>query len=372
MTAACAATLSGWRRRILIAALVSGLGGLAAMHVGSDQLHNLFLMQIQPYRALWLLQLLAYLASGVLLVRLWRLEPDGIAVIALVAFSWLLGLTLHPELGAIACILAAVLTVARLSGAIAPLRTGFRAVCFGLFAILVAFLVLYRINELAFRVTTLSGGDPWDVIGGPTIIDAIIVVVVVGVLVRIFPIPVQAALPVAALGFFVVSTTGWDSRSDWARAVTDEFPVAPFEAALRPDDQVFWEGDVRGAWLLLRRPSYVSDTQGAGVVFERRTALTFRDRARIVDALTDQELVNTFHTRDRPPAAIPSIDRDVLVAACRSDHELDAMVLPQEVPGAYVARWSLPAPIADVGKQLKGGESPPFHHFFLYRCDKLL
>src|SRR5262249_43890161 len=62
-------------RRFLCIALVLGLGGLAATLLGGDLAHNVFILEIQPWRTLWLLTLAANISAGILLSRLLDCEP---------------------------------------------------------------------------------------------------------------------------------------------------------------------------------------------------------------------------------------------------------------------------------------------------------
>jgi hypothetical protein len=121
----------------------------------------------------------------------------------------------------------------------------------------------------------------------------------------------------------------------------------------------------------LGRPSYFSVVQGAGILFHRETALTFRDRARVVEPLMGQALVDHVRYREEVPPPLPALTRDLLADTCRSDPALDAMVLSRAVEGAYAATWSPRSPIYEPAALRKGAHRPPIGRYFLYRCADL-
>jgi hypothetical protein len=207
-----------------------------------------------------------------------------------------------------------------------------------------------------------------------TEIEGAAVAIVVVTLARCLPEIARKALPVMALMLVIAAVAVWDSREDETSALTAEPPPPAFDLALAPDAQVFWEDDVRGAWFLLRRPSYFSAAQGAGLLFQRQTASTFLHRARVLEPLMGEDMTEWSHRTDpNTPeyTPLPTLDRGMLAQACRQDSNLDAMVLTRAVDGAYAARWSLPRAFYRPWLLYKGYDVPPLQHFYLYRCADL-
>ncbi len=367
-----AAVLSGWQRRLLFAGIAAGLGGLAVAHLGADLLHNLFLTEVQPWRTLWLLQVFAYLGMGVLVAALWRLEQDGLALIALVGLSWLASLILPPVASIAVAAFVLALAVARLRGAVKPLSPVARGVAACLTGLVLGFLVVYRVVSLKGFVTAMpDAGAFWGNFGRLTVIEVVLAAIVATVLYRRWPNAAKHALPVAALVLALASAGAWDRRAAWTRVVAAEPAITAFETALPRDAQVFWEGDVLGSWLLLHRPSYFSRAQGAGIVFRRATALAYRDRAHVIEPLVDRDLLDSFRASQTLPPPPPALTRSMLASACRADSALDAMVLSRAVPGAYAAEWDTPAPIYDLDAAKRGVVRPPIRRLYLYRCADL-
>jgi hypothetical protein len=376
MTAcAVAALVESWRRHLVIAAIGTAVGGLLVAYVGADLLHNVFVIQVQPWRTIWLLAVLAYLGAGLLVVRLWRLKPDGLALIALIALSWLLSEFVNIPLGVALGIFAYALAVLRLRNVLPSIPAIPRVGSIGLLCLLVLLLVAYR-GKIAFDLLDVVPGQITfrDAFVRLTEIESAAVAVVVVTLVRCLPEIARKTLPVMALMLVIAAVAVWDSREDETIALTAEPPPPAFDLALAPDAQVFWEDDVRGTWFLLRRPSYFSSLQGSGLLFHRQTAMTFVRRAQVLEPLMGRNLVDWSYLAnpDIPEyTPRPELDRGMLANACRQDSSLDAMVLSRAVDGAYAAQWSLPKAFYRPWLLYKGYDVPPLQHFYLYRCADL-
>ena len=369
---AAVVVLSGWRRRLLLAGTVAGLGGLAATYVGADVLHNAFLIQIQIWRTLWLMQVFAYLGAGCLFVRLWQLQEDGLALIALIVFAWLAGLALEPVASAAIAAFSLVLAVMRLRGNAKPLPSVATMSVIILAGAAVGFLVVCRVIVLKGWIAAIPDAAAlWGNLGHFTLIEAVFIATLAVAIYRLRPDTARMALPAASLVLVLASIAGWYRCAPWDRVLASAHPIAVFDAVLAPDAQVYWENDVRGPWLLLRRPSYFSRVQGAGIEFERRTALAYRDRANVVAPLTGRELLDSIRASTTLPPALPVLTRGLLVSTCRRDGALDAMVLSRAVPGAYAAQWDVPTPVYDVDAARMGVSRPPINRFYLYRCADL-
>lgn len=373
MTAGAAATVvEGWRRQLLIAAVAAGLAGVVVTYVGADLLHNVFLIQVQPWRTTWLLVVLAYLGAGVLVVRLWSLKPDGIALIALIALSWIIAEFVDAVLGVAFGAMAYAGAVLRLRNVIPVIPRIPRIASIGLLVLFTLLLIGYR-GKLVLDLLQVVPGEIvfWDAFVRVTEIEGAAIVVLVVLLTRVAPHLARKVLPVMALILVIAAAAAWDRRRDMTIALTTDPSPAAFDRALPRDAQVFWEDDVRGTWFLLRRPSYFSAAQGAGLLFQRETAMTFLERARVVQPLMGRDLLEWSH-RANPDVPeytpLPALDRDMLAKACRQDANLAAMVLSRRVEGAYAARWSLQKPLYYPWLLLKGFDVPPRRDFYLYRC----
>jgi hypothetical protein len=89
------------------------------------------------------------------------------------------------------------------------------------------------------------------------------------------PVP---ALCAACMVFGAV--LGWDQRTAWTAFVESSDAVPAELAGFVPDGAtVYWEGGLELLWLRLKRPSYFSCAQAAGVMFFRGTAMAYAHRS---------------------------------------------------------------------------------------------
>lgn len=362
-----ASLLVGWQRHMMLAIVVAGLGGVLVTHIGADILHNLFVTQVQPYRTLWLLYPFAYFGAGIVLVRLWR-EVDGPGLAILLMLAWFVCLTMLPVPGTMLGVAVLGLAVARLQGLVSPLPPQVRTATYIISGLLIGLFAAYRVSLFMQGLLLRPEGESfWFAYGGPSLLDAAVVVPLGALVWFYWPSLARRVLPGTVLFLVVVGVGLWDRRDAWTRTIMADDLRTPFEAYLAPDAQVFWEDDVRGAWLALNRPSYVSAAQGAGIVFMRQTALAFRDRAHVMEPL-GYELVATWGKILQP---LPTLDRDTLASVCRDAHGLDALVLSRAVEGSATAAWDLPLPIYDKRAFLKTGTLSEIRRLYLYRCADL-
>jgi hypothetical protein len=369
---AAASILDGWRRRILLAVAVAGLASVAAAFVGADVLHDVLMIQLQVWRTLWLLHVFAYLGAGILFVRLWQMKPDGLALISLVVLVWMNDRMLHPGISGFAGAIVFGLAALRLRGVLRPLPFFIRAASVSLAGLLVVVLAVCRIVVIENLMRTVPGNEGvLQAFGLATLIELSFAAVATLFVVRSFPGLSRTVLPVAAVILVIVSAASWDRRTGWSRMLETDAPVPAFDAKLPSDAQVYWEGEALGPWLRLGRPSYFSVAQGAGILFHRETALTFRDRARVVEPLMGQQFLNYVRYREETPPPLPALTRDMLAETCRRDRALDAMVLSRAVEGAYAATWDLPKPLYEPVAARKGSPRPPITRYYLYRCSDL-
>jgi hypothetical protein len=85
---------------------------------------------------------------------------------------------------------------------------------------------------------------------------------------------------------FALGIAAWDARKPWPRFIERASAGAnPFRDALPSDAVLFWPGPYGKSWLALGKPTWISVDQGAGVVFNRATAIEYAGRVRDSAAL---------------------------------------------------------------------------------------
>ena len=167
----------------------------------------------------------------------------------------------------------------------------------------------------------------------------------------------------------LAATLAWDRRTDW-QALLGSPPqeLARLGALIPRDAQVYWAGDVTVPWLLLRRASYVSAAQGAGVLFSRETALAYRERLDEISPLDTRDRLTAFGSAAPVGSGAGPDDVAALAAVCRGAHDLDFVALATPLDGRFRAAWRAPAPKVVheiVGEDLRVTAE---QDYYLYAC----
>jgi hypothetical protein len=257
-------TTSEMQRRLSIAALVALFLLLAAAWVGGSVLYNVLLTQLQLWRGLWLIQLVAWglaanvllaLVNGngperllaVLLVSAFLLEGVASGVIAFGALllyfvliryqpEWKLGLLTVLVLGGV-LLLSLLFRIALLTITADEWETTSRSGWLVFF-----FSPLFLIGMVSLLVWHIAGGNKYEVW-------------VIGACLFYFSM--------CLLVFFASNPS--PPKVD-QQELTTLRQIIPSEAA------VYRPGGLAYVWFLLQRSSYASGLQTAGVLFSRETA----------------------------------------------------------------------------------------------------
>jgi len=342
----------GWRAHFFRCLAATGALGLLATWLGTGVFHNVLLIQVQPWRALWLVQLGSVIALAWLLATFWqrgrvfRVLLLGLLVATLArntiggVLAALAGLAMWHQLRrpaplaldrrqyrlCLAMVLAAgtvwaaelvesisaSMLAAKFSSA-SPLQTLVRDLHQGGFAAMLAAAVLL----LAWRLVSEAGRArsvlAWAV----------------------------ACSCIGASGFWSWSHAQSEARMSEAaqRAVRNAFlPLIPQDAV------VYWENDVRASWFLLQRSSYVSSGQLAGLAFNRGTAMEGQRRLARMEKLGVTDSVRTHDRTDyaQRVAQLPRPSVAGLEYVCQ-DPVLDFVILSAPLASHGVAQVADPA-----------------------------
>jgi len=172
-----------------------------------------------------------------------------------------------------------------------------------------------------------------------------------------------AILVLAGLAF---GADVWDQRSPWQRRLEAGREAGPpvFDGDIPSRATVYWNNDLVTPWLLAERGNFYSFYQGAGLLFNRDTAIEFARRTKVLAPVGLQnELCSTLAVvLARTGAAGPSCGytRDLAADVCRGTPHPDYLVFESPVA-------SLP-PVAEWHEPPAAGGS---HSFYLYSCASL-
>ncbi|HEX5455699.1 MAG TPA: hypothetical protein VFX06_18060 [Stellaceae bacterium] len=361
-------------RRALATALAAGLGGILCTLIGSDFAHNVFVAQLQPWRAMWLLALLANLHLVTALRRLGR-EPARLDVARLGVVNAAIPFVLSEFVPQFIQIAAPLMAISAGIG-VWQLRTGWRLPA----AIRAGALLTFALGGAAtivfcygFKVLLEAWPDQFR----SRIGACLLLVAALACMFALFRCRrrtgwySRAVLPVTAI-LFGLSLYGWDARDAWARFVETPEPASASLAALLPAGAtVYWEGGTRLLWLRLRRPSYFSCSQGAGVVYFRDTAVEFERRAQSFRLLRTLDFGGATRCPQFDSTAGHGRSRSDLRQVCRREPTLDYLVLAWPVEGVDGKTWV--APVALARPRELAGRLVPFRtdRFYIYACADL-
>lgn len=107
------------------------------------------------------------------------------------------------------------------------------------------------------------------------------------------PLTIIAALACAVtLGFLLPQTVTRLGDAPYYEVYSRERDnFATWRRTIPPNTNVFWYRNNIAVWMLLERPSYLSRSSSAGVVFSRETALEVQRRAQSLDPYVDANLM---------------------------------------------------------------------------------
>lgn len=345
---AAARLADGRQARFFACLAAAGALGLLASWLGTGWFHNLLLIQAQPWRALWLLQMGAVLAQAWLLSNYW--QRGGLIRILLLAL--VVATLTRNSIGGALAVLAALALCWQLRRA-APLALS-DATCRALAALLLALGTVWLAEVL--KLATDSGvlapqviEDTAARIWGWTLLSTgALALAGVALLLLVwrwtdaaqpgrYPLACLAALASLALAsLWRIAPPGYaypiseQARRD-ARAV--------FQPLIAPKAVVYWENDVRGSWFLLQRSNYVSADQLAGAAFNRGTALEGARRLARLQKLGMRDSVREHDatTAKLRMSELPVPDEAGLAYVC-SDPVLDFVVLTWRLGDGGIAR----------------------------------
>lgn len=302
-------------RRLLSAILLVAAAGLVCAYLGGDLAHNLLVVQLQPWRAIWLLQLVSHFFIPIVIAAvLARTSFDSARWTVLLS----MGFVLLSSLG----------------------RLGHHD----------------SAENFSFTRTSLM------VIAGACAVIAAML------LPRLRGSPRIAALSAClACALFGIAVSRWDARTPWLRYVESPEPPPPELTALLPAKaSVYWEDGLEMLWLRMKRPSYFSCDQATGVLFYRETAMAYRHRAASVWPLRTDDFTKLDNCAVLDPRPKPRRDRAGLEELCRREPELDYVVLKAPLDGAPYKIWTAPVRFQD----FQASSAAP-ERFYIHACAQL-
>ncbi len=312
--------------------------------LGADILHNVLLTQLQLWRVYWPMHLLACMTLPLVLLEYWVRGPVGrwcatalgVAAIA-VASNWSSGWV---------CILWALAALA---------VDHWRALVsdrMALAAVVASFLAMAGITAKVAGVTlqavhympdSFNNAGPVQVVLGLPFVVGVLIAGLAWLLRKggaWRAVALAAAVAGVAFGAHM-----WDQRSDWQRRLEASLQAGPpvFDAQLPPGASVYWEQDLITPWLLAQRGNFLAYDQGAGLLFDRTTALEFIRRESLTEGVAIQHdicmKINDLTATATSPRPVCTPSLEVVREICHGTGGPDFLVFAGPLDAPAVAEW---------------------------------
>lgn len=327
--------------------------------IGADLLRNVLITQLQPWRVLWLAHLLCLACLPALALRLWRGGSSG-QLAALALATTVVAVNGPWEMGWVFFLWTAGALWLLRSGQ--PLRPLVQRLSIG--ATLLALLGLSLSVAMSNADALRAGQDALDlrtwllvVFTMPALSLPLAAAVFAGW--QRGQVPALVALVVASVGLLYGANT-WDRRQAWTRYIeTGLQREHPFATSIPETAQVYWHENLSATWLMLRRASYMSGAQGAGLLFNRATALEYGRRHDGFAALDLQARVCSVMAvlnagKEDAKNCMPT--EEVVHRLCNMERGPDFMIFERRLPKGVIASWTF-SPADSTS-----------HTFYLYDC----
>jgi hypothetical protein len=345
---------------------LAGATGLLAAWLGTSVFHNLLALQLQPWRALWLVQLASVIAFAWLAAAFWQRGRVFRVLLSTLAVAFLT----RDSYGGLLAIIAA-LGLCWQAGLSEPLQLSKRRVALLLLG--VAVLAIGWLANADEQVVARGVIMPWNY-ADPASADSLR-------LWSVLRLGGAAALSTALLlGIWFCAglgrTSGWLAAGLLAVGSlcgalylergyrVNQAKVSPaaikelqavFQPLIAPQATVYWKGAEDLSWFVLERAGYASRMQVFGMVFNRGTAVEGMRRLERLQQLGNPDALFGKPDQDRLLARLPRPSAAGLAYVC-ADPALDFVVLNQRFGAGQVAHV----------------DDPEFKtSYYLYDCSRL-
>ena len=348
---AASVTAHGRLRHAFLSALAILVTSFLLFWFGTSLTHNLLLIQLQPYRWLWLANFFSFIAAAWLTDRFWNKDRGFRLLLLGFLTAWLL-----PEHagGGLAVVLCAMFILhTRSATKINISQTTAQLISWlPLAALAWRLLVLWQEAFLAFslREDAAKNSFKFAIFWGINFFKegggAIIAVPWLLGIWRHGSVQRKVAHLITTGGVLLLlalSLAFWNRPDKWNRFYLHKIlqkPIPTFSSLIPEEASVYWEEDLLMPWFVLNRSSYVSFHQIAGLAFNRQTAMEGKRRMdRLAVLGTKDSIINWLSKeRLRPPGYItPPISIEALTHVCH-DPALDFVVLSSNLGQGIIAR----------------------------------
>lgn len=311
-----ASRVEGRLKRLLHAGLAAGALGLFVAWIAGACLPSLLLLQAQTWRMWWLTGCLAAFSLAICAIRFGAAGAREKFALAMLVFAWTMasqGAIVFVPLG-----IAIFVATPRLSRDLAMSGKIAALVWLGLAAAVAVPAAVMLVKWLDLPAT--DGFTPvltkrLLAVAGDTFLMGVAALAAFGRPRSFAPLPPAAALAGALLAA-ALGARLWFDPDSYARAIADARVQHELKAVTPRDGEILWLHGSLEPWVWLRRPHWLADIQGAGIVFSRELALLYRSRA---EALASAGLDNGSLVRryaDLPKQWLAPLERARIAPLC--------------------------------------------------------
>ena len=261
-------------RSLCIGAALATVAGMAFAYFGGEILHNVLVIQIQPWRVLWLTTLLSALAAA-LLVSHYSNVKNWIPI-----FGYLSAWLLRDSTGGFIALLSLMYCVYEIK--LLPYYRIILLLFFGIFSI----ATLSQLAVFIF-VPLADLTEPSSIIFYLKIpMIAFIVSLATFSLTFYWQRSSRYQTSILALSLFglALSVIAWN-RTISASSNISISNIDLLRNMIKANDVVYWVNNPEDTWFALLRSSYYSRTQLAGILFNEETALEGQRRSQLLGEL---------------------------------------------------------------------------------------
>lgn len=311
-----ASRAEGRLKRLLQAGLAAGVVGVFVAWIAAAFLPSLLLLQAQTWRMWWLTGVLAAVSLGFCAVRLGKGEGKDRFALAMIAFAWTMAS--QGPIVLVALAIAIVVATPRFSRdiAISDRIANYTWLALGAAVVIPAAIMLARWLELPGQADyTPVFTKRLLAILGDSVLLAAVALAAFGLPKALPRIPALAALAFACIAA-VCGARLWFDPDSYARNIFDARVQQDLAQMTPRDGEILWLQGSTEPWAWLRRPHWLGDIQGAGIVFSRDMAMLYRERAEALGAagLDNGGLVRRY--ADLPKSFLVTLDAKGVSQIC--------------------------------------------------------
>ncbi len=354
-------------RDICAGALLTGLSGLVLTALYCDALRVILVIELQPWRWLWLTQVVAILLAPLILRDCLRAGSTARAAMLLLPCAWLF----HDDLAKVLCAALAIACAAGRGTAVA--KNNERVIFLGSVALLFMASALTLADRYLSALSRGGAAEPlaervlawlrlFDTDG---LLPGGLLVLMWWGLERATNLTRNLALAMAgALACAALALPAWDA---WTAGFYTPNMRAAFSAWRKEiplQAEVLWPVNPVGVWYLLERTSYWSPYQAVGAVFSKTKALELNRRTIVVGSPVAATPAESDRGGEPAKTSLSGAVIPPVSAIIRDIRSLRVVCRSADL--AYVVSWNHigPSPVepvtVDPGKAGK--------QMYLYRC----